>query len=187
MNIRLLDAATAVVEALKEYGVKPVLIGGLAAGMLAQPRVTRDVDVLVIFDTENAEELIEHLVQRGFQPRFGEMAEAARSSRIISVLHIPTNSIVDLLLGCMPFDEELVRRAIVQETAGQSFTIPTPEDLIILKTLAGRPKDLEDIRNVALTYPHMDRARIEQWLRDYGQLMENPEGDSFENPMVHSH
>jgi len=50
-----------------------------------------------------------------------------------------------------------------------------PEDLIILKAIASRPKDLEDIRNIALTYPDMDRARIEYWVREYAELLETPD------------
>lgn len=46
---------------------------------------------------------------------------------------------------------------------------------MILKAIASRPKDLEDIRNIALTYPRMDRKRIEHWVRQYGELLESPE------------
>jgi len=43
--------------------------------------------------------------------------------------------------------------------------LPTPEDLIILKAVAHRPKDMEDIRILADKYPNLDTARIEQWVK----------------------
>ena len=46
---------------------------------------------------------------------------------------------------------------------------------MILIAIASRPKDLEDIRNGALTYPDMDRERIEHWVREYGELLEMPD------------
>lgn len=47
-----------------------------------------------------------------------------------------------------------------------AMKLTTPEDRIILKAIASRPRDLEDIRNLALTYPNMDRKRIELWVRE---------------------
>lgn len=46
----------------------------------------------------------------------------------------------------------------------RKLRLPTPEDMVILKALASRPKDLEDIRNLGLVHDNIDRTRIEYWL-----------------------
>ena len=102
------------------------------------------------------------------------MAELAREARMITVLHEATGTVVDIALACMPFETELQNRAIVHRAADIELRLPTPEDMVILKAIAGRPKDLEDIRNLALTYPELDRKRIERWIREYGELLEAP-------------
>jgi predicted nucleotidyltransferase len=53
--------------------------------------------------------------------------------------------------------------------------LPTPEDLIILKAVAHRPKDLEDIREIVANNPNLDHRRIENWVKDFAELMETPE------------
>ncbi|MGB8983188.1 MAG: hypothetical protein WCC12_15035 [Anaerolineales bacterium] len=53
--------------------------------------------------------------------------------------------------------------------------LPTPEDLVILKAIAHRPKDLLDIREIVLNNPNLDLARIERWVKDFAQLLETPE------------
>jgi hypothetical protein len=43
---------------------------------------------------------------------------------------------------------EFLRRAIPVAIGGTLVPVITPEDLIVTKVLAGRPKDIEDIRSV---------------------------------------
>lgn len=162
-------------DALRELGTESVLIGGVAVSLLAQARYTRDVDILVILDTSDAGKLINVAQRHQFAPLFSDAAEFAVAARIAPLTHISTGITVDVALGCMPFEAEVIARA--QPFPGNDIHIglPTPEDLLILKAIAGRPKDLEDIRNIALTYPDMDRNRVERWVREYGELLEDPE------------
>jgi hypothetical protein len=49
------------------------------------------------------------------------------------------------------------------------------EDLIISKTVAGRPRDLEDVRSILLKKPPLDLPYIHRWLREFDQSL----GESF--------
>ncbi len=68
----------------------------------------------------------------------------------------------------------MVQRANTKSFADLSIRLPTPEDLIIMKAIAHRPKDLEDIRTIVDKYPNLDRNRIEEWVRSFGDAMELP-------------
>jgi predicted nucleotidyltransferase len=50
--------------------------------------------------------------------------------------------------------------------------LPTPEDLIILKAVAHRPKDQEDIRAIAASHPGMDHERIKYWVEQFGEALD---------------
>ena len=52
--------------------------------------------------------------------------------------------------------------------------IPTPEDLIILKAVAHRPKDLQDIREIFDRQPNLDLPRIENWVKAFAKALEMP-------------
>ena len=41
-----------------------------------------------------------------------------------------------------------------------------------MKAIAHRPKDLEDIRTIADKYPNLDRKRIEEWRKTFGEVLE---------------
>ena len=88
--------------------------------------------------------------------------------------HKPTETDIDISLGILPFEEEMVERGSTKTFADLSIRLPTPEDLVIMKAIAHRPKDLDDIRTIASKYPNLDRKRIEEWVKSFGEALELP-------------
>jgi predicted nucleotidyltransferase len=74
----------------------------------------------------------------------------------------------------MPFEEEMVERSIVQSTSTVSVRLHSSEDLIIMKAVAHRPKDLEDIRTIVDKNPKLDISRIEKWVKQFADVLEMP-------------
>lgn len=68
----------------------------------------------------------------------------------------------------------MVERGIVQSTSTLSIRLPTPEDLIIMKAVAHRPKDLEDIRTIIDKNPKLDVDRIKHWTKSFADVLETP-------------
>ena len=56
-----------------------------------------------------------------------------------------------------------------------SVRLPTPEDLIIMKAIAHRPKDLIDIQTVIDSHPDLDVDRIGQWVQAFAAVLETPD------------
>jgi predicted nucleotidyltransferase len=102
------------------------------------------------------------------------MVDVAKQARVVAVVHA-TGIHVDIAIGCMPFEVELVHRSEIHRVADLGVRLPTVEDLIILKAIASRPKDLEDIRTVASIYTDLDRDRIRHWVTEYGDLLDEPD------------
>jgi len=44
-----------------------------------------------------------------------------------------------------------------------------------MKAIARRPKDLEDIRTLAVKYADLDFDRMEFWIKNFAELLETPE------------
>jgi hypothetical protein len=57
----------------------------------------------------------------------------------------------------------------------QGIRLPTPEDLIIFKAVAHRPKDLLDIQAIIESHPGLDRERIKAWVTEFSRILEMPE------------
>jgi hypothetical protein len=88
--------------------------------------------------------------------------------------HTPSETDVDISMGILPFEKEMVQRDSTKSFANLSVRLPMPEDLIIMKAIAHRPKDLEDIRTVAAKFPNLDTGRIKRWVTAFGDAMEDP-------------
>jgi hypothetical protein len=171
----LLQAIRDLNLAFDELGIRSVVIGGVAVSLLANPRHTDDIDTVILCDTDMAAAILNVLLQHGFRPRFADMEELARQARMVTVEHVGSGTVVDIALGCMPFEEEVERRSVLHRYGDLVVRLPSPEDLIILKAIANRPKDLDDIRNIVAVYPDIDRARIRRWVEEYAALLEAPE------------
>jgi predicted nucleotidyltransferase len=74
---------------------------------------------------------------------------------------------VDLLIAKTPFEEQVLRRAVRIEIGPRAVPIASPEDLIVYKLLADRPRDREDIRAVLRTQARAGRSldwrHVGQW------------------------
>lgn len=152
-----------------------VIIGGIAVGFLGKPRFTADVDAVFLLSTKDISPFIELAQMENLSPRIPDAEDFARKNRVLLLRHTLTEIEVDISFGILPFEEEMVERGSTKSFAGLSIRLPTPEDLIIMKAIAHRPKDLEDIRTIADKYPNLDRNRIEEWLRSFGDALELPD------------
>lgn len=152
-----------------------VIVGGVAVGFLGKPRFTADVDAVLLLSTQDIPEFIELARAENIVPRISNAEMFARTNRVLLLKHTPTETDIDISLGILPFEEEMVERSRVMSFANLSVRLPTAEDLIIMKAIAHRPKDLEDIRTIADNFVDLDVKRIEDWVKAFGEVLETPE------------
>lgn len=169
---------------LQKFNDRGVIIGGIAVGFLGKPRFTADVDAMFLLSTQGISKFLEAASAENIHPRIQNAEEFARKNRILLLKHVPTETDIDISLGILPFEEEMVERGSVQSFANLSVRLPTPEDLIIMKAIAHRPKDLEDIRTIAENYPNLDLGRIEEWVKAFGDVLESPDLWNVINPLL---
>ncbi|MCQ3937521.1 MAG: hypothetical protein DPW18_10810 [Chloroflexi bacterium] len=168
------SAIEAIQRLLEKFDNRGVVIGGIAVGLLGRPRFTEDVDAIFLLSTEDIVKFLEAAKAEDIQPRIPDVEEFARKSRVLLLRHIPSKINIDISLGVLPFEEEMVERGSIQSTNTLSVRLPTPEDLIIMKAVAHRPKDLEDIRTIIDKHPQLDVDRIRRWTKSFADILEMP-------------
>jgi hypothetical protein len=171
----LLEPLTALIRLLAHFNNQGVIIGGIAASLLGKPRLTADLDAVFLLPIRDLPKLVEVAELHEIQPRIANVIDFARKNRIVLLRHGPSGTNIDISLGVLPFEEQLVERSITREVAGLAIPLPTPEDLIILKAVAHRPKDLFDIQEIIKSNPDLDRKHIENWLMRFAEALELPE------------
>lgn len=171
----LLAALGDLVAWLQAAQAPGIVIGGVAASLLGRPRVTRDVDVLVTLEQAGWGRFLRLGRRFGFAPRRPDAIEFAGQSRVLLVRHAPSGIDVDVVFGALPFEEEAVANAVWVEVAGVRLPLPTPEDLVIMKAVAHRPRDLGDIEAVLDAHPELDTRRVRRWVREFSTAMAMPD------------
>lgn len=160
---------------LSRFNERGVIIGGAAVSILGKARYTEDIDAMFLLSIKDIPQLLEAASKEGIEPRIDNAAEFARKSRVVLLKHVISNTNIDLSLGALPFEQEMVERSVVHQVdEALQLRLPTPEDLIILKAIAHRPKDMEDIRILADKYTNLDIPRIEQWVKQFADVLEMP-------------
>lgn len=156
-------------------GVPALVIGGLAVALLGRPRVTRDIDALVLLPEERWADFLDAGTAFGFIPRQPDALAFAREARVLLLRHQPTGIDVDVALGSLPFEEEAIARAKLTRVAGVCVPVATPEDLVIMKAVAHRERDAQDIVGLLAAHPSLDLERVRRWVRAFADALESPE------------
>jgi hypothetical protein len=152
------------------------VIGGIAASVLGEARYTEDLDAMFLLSVQDIPRFIAEAKQEGIEPRIENAAEFAKKNRVLLLRHAITDTNINISLGIMPFEQEVIQRSSIQEFDDSlQVRLPTPEDLIIMKAIAHRPKDLEDIRILAIKYTNLEFTRIECWIKEFADLLGTPE------------
>lgn len=170
----LLAPIQALQNLLSQFDNQGVIIGGIAASLLGRPRFTADLDAVFILSIEDIPRLLEEAARLGIEPRHSDVAAFARKSRVLLLRHIASGTDIDLSLGILPFELEMVERSSLVEIGPIKLRLPTPEDLIIMKAVAHRLKDLDDIQAIAENHPNLDKERVRFWVEQFGEALDFP-------------
>ena len=160
---------------LSAFNHQGVIIGGIAASLLGTPRLTVDLDAVFLLDFDDLPSLLAEAEKQGIEPRIADPIAFAQKSRVLLLRHTMSGTDIDLSLGILPFEIEMVERSAVIDLGVIQLRLPTPEDLIIMKAVAQRPKDLADIQAIAASHPDLDKERIQFWVEQFGQALDLPD------------
>jgi predicted nucleotidyltransferase len=156
-------------------GFPAAVIGGVAASTHGRPRMTRDVDLLALVAKGSWQGFIDKSGEYGFEPRRADAVEFAHRTRVVLLRHRATAIDLDVTLAGLPFEREVVERAARMPVGGVEVPLATAEDLVILKAVARRPRDLADIEGILDSQPDLDLDRIRQWVREFSAALDRPE------------
>jgi len=163
MRTDFLDA----LHVLVSHGVEFVLIGGVAANALGSPSVTTDLDICYERSDDNLERLVTALIALGarlrgpgvpdsapFQLhpdtlRAGDSFTFATRAAALDVLGTPS--------GTRGFAELRANATLMDFGEGLEVWVCSLEDLMRMKTAAGRPKDRIELEVLGALRDELER------------------------------
>ena len=134
-------------ELLEEFdreGVEAVVIGGYAFAFHAEPRATKDLDLLIEGSEENRARAARALARYGAP---ANVVEATRNLGETEVAYLGQPPLrIDLLRSIDGVAEtDVFRHAVSTTWDGTRIRVIALDDLIANKRAAGRPQDVADV------------------------------------------
>jgi hypothetical protein len=137
-------------SALNARRVRYLIVGGYAVIFHAQPRATKDLDILIKADPRNAAAVYAALQEFGAPVRSLGPSDFTQPGFFFRMGRSP--QAVDILLDIsgVDFDDAWSRRVrrVVDRETGLKANIISANDLIAAKLASGRPQDLADVAAV---------------------------------------
>ena len=137
----------ALLRALSEGGVRFLIVGGYAVMEYTEPRFTKDLDLWVARDAENARATYHSLAAFG-APVAGVTPDDFTEPDVVYQIGV-TPVRIDVMTSVAGLEfEEAWQRRVERDIAGVRIAILGIDDLIANKQAVGRPHDRIDARRL---------------------------------------
>jgi hypothetical protein len=167
----LLAALADLMKWLDATNMPSMVIGGVAASVLGRPRLTQDVDALAILPEGEWANAVSTAARHGILPRIENPLDFARRSRVLLMRHVESGIDIDVTFGGLLFEQAAIDNSKIHDIGGLRVRLPRVEDLLIMKAVARRPKDLQDIEGLLAAHPEADVATVRQWVSEFATAM----------------
>lgn len=144
----LINVLKKVVLAARRLKIKVVIMGGMAISIYAPPRATFDIDAIGDIGEEALGIFLADLKKQGFSFDERNPVKLIAGLPFVTLYYRRSKLPVDLFLARNDFQKNVVRRSKSFRIGGMKLDVISPEDLILVKLLSGRVRDMEDIRQI---------------------------------------
>jgi hypothetical protein len=166
-----IDILRDVSEKLRSAGIEFMLTGSVAMSYYAQPRMTRDIDIVVALERRHSEG-ISRLFEGEYYVSRDAISDAILHRSMFNIIHLESVIKVDMIvLGESPFADSEFGRRLNVSLGDFETTIISLEDLVLSKLMwakdSGSEMQFKDVRNLLLMGSY-DRAYVQRWAIELG-------------------
>lgn len=167
------DITRDLVHLFETEGVPYAVMGGLAVRIHAMPRPTYDVDFTVLLSRSELPHFYQLVAALGYTVPAAQLSgwvDIVQGLPVIKIqFFVGDRAIdVDVFLAETQYQRQLLTRRQLHRAEGLEAWFVTPEDLILLKLLAARPKDRLDIADILFIQGKLDEDYLRHWANELG-------------------
>ena len=172
----LLDVLRIVTTRLDLAGVPYMVSGSLALGYYAQPRMTRDIDVVVELDPAGVQKLVAAFTA-DFYCDEDAVRRAVATRRLVNLVHLESAYKIDLIVRKdSEYRQVEFQRRRRLSLGGVYVWLAAPEDLLLSKLVwareSGSELQLRDAATLVASVQDLDWPYIARWAATLGVARE---------------
>jgi hypothetical protein len=157
------SALARVAQLLRDAGLDYAIIGAHGVNAWLEPRFTADIDVTARLDSTSLQRLRMVFADAGLALTAEHGARLPSGPDFIRFSSADRTVLVEIQAAKTALQTSLLSRAT---TTAEGIRVATPEDLVVLKLIAGRPKDRIDLLGL-LALPNLDWDYVERAAREW--------------------
>ncbi len=156
---------------LKKDSIPYMVIGGQAVLLYGEPRLTKDIDITLGVGVRELNKLKETISSLGLKILVERDEEFVERNMVLPTLDEKSGIRVDFIFSFSPYERQAIERAKDIKLGRSLVRFASLEDVVIHKVIAGRARDLEDIKSILLKNQKYDSDYIEKWLKEFDKSL----------------
>lgn len=144
-----------------------MVIGGQAVLLYGEPRLTRDIDITLGINVDQLDKLLGITSTLKLKVLVGNEQDFVQRTMVLPAMEEESGIRVDFIFSFSPYEKQAIERARDVKLGRTSVRFGSLEDVVIHKVIAGRPRDIEDVRSMLMKNPNYDSDYIEKWLKEF--------------------
>ena len=162
-----------IASVLDQSALPYMIMGGQAVLLYGEPRLTKDIDITLGAGLERLSDVVA-AAQAAALTLLVEPEVFTRQTMVLPCADAQSGMRVDFILSFSPFEQLAISRARMVKMGDSELRYASLEDLIIHKLIAGRARDIEDVKSILLRNPAADLSYIRQWLAEFTAATNEP-------------
>jgi len=169
---RLDQFCEAVINFLEESKKPYLVIGGVAVSVIGEPRMTQDIDLIVSIQKQDISHFLESAIANGFELDIEKELVKVERTGTFRINRGPFHA--DIIIASTSLEKSAFARAQKIRLIDRVVSFPSPEDLILLKIIVGRDKDMLDAKSIVIRHKErLDKKYLEKWAQELSDEAED--------------
>jgi len=156
---------------LKKASIPYMVIGGQAVLIYGEPRLTRDIDITMGISVDGLDKVKKIIPIIGLKSLVQKEKEFVERNMVLPTIDQKSGIRVDFIFSFSLYERQAIERAKDIKLGNSFVRFASLEDVVIHKVIAGRARDLEDVKSILLKNPKYDLVYIKKWLKEFDKSL----------------
>ena len=156
---------------MKKAAIPYMVIGGQAVLLYGEPRLTRYIDITLGMGVNELGRLKRVIPGIGLKILVKKEKEFVERNMVLPTMDKKSGIRVDFIFSFSPYERQGIDRAKDVKLGKTLVRFASLEDVVIHKVVAGRARDLEDVKSILLKNPEDDLDYIKKWLEEFDKSL----------------
>lgn len=157
-------------NSLQKHNITYMVIGGQAVLIYGEARLTNDIDITLGVSIEELPKMLIIISQLKLNILVDNVENFVKKTMVLPVKDVKSGIRIDFIFSFSSYERQAIKRAKSIKFGKSAVKFASLEDIVVHKIIAGRTRDIEDIKSIILKHPKYDQKYILKCLKEFDAL-----------------